>query len=60
MKKVIYISSILAFLFIPWTYVSADPVVDPSSIKNQDKYYQDNAQCKAIAKDNKGGVGNVA
>ena len=60
MKKIIYISSIFAFLFIPLTYVSADPVVDPLSIKNQDKYYRDNAQCKAIAKDNKGGVGKVA
>ena len=38
----------------------SDPVIDPSSITNEDKYYRDNAECKAIAKDNKGGVGDVA
>jgi len=57
MKKIIYL---LAILFIPATYVLADPVVDPASIKNQDKYYRDNAECKALAKENKGGVGNIA
>lgn len=57
MKKIIYL---LAILIIPTTYVFADPVVDPASIKNQDKYYRDNAECKALAKENKGGVGNVA
>jgi len=36
MKKITYI---LAFLIISSTYVFADPVVDPASIKNQDKYY---------------------
>lgn len=60
MKNLVYIFSVLTFLLVPFTYVSADPVVDPSSIRNQDKYYQDNAECKAIAKENKGGVGNVA
>jgi outer membrane lipoprotein SlyB len=57
MKIIIYL---LAFLIISSTYVFADPVVDPASIKNQDKYYRDNAECKALAKDNKGGAGNVA
>ena len=60
MKNIVYIFSVLAFFFVPLTYVSADPVVDPASVKSQDKYYRDNAECKAIAKDNKGGVGNVA
>lgn len=60
MRKFIFLSSILAFLFVPLAYVIAEPVVDPASIKNQDKYYRDNAECKAIAKDNKGGVGKVA
>lgn len=60
MKNIVYIFSVLAFLFVPFTYVSADPVVDPASVRNQDKYYRDNAECKAIAKDNKGGVGHVA
>jgi len=57
MKKIIYI---IALLIIPATYVLADPVVDPASIKNQDKYYRDNAECKSLAKENKGGAGNVA
>jgi hypothetical protein len=57
MKKVLYI---LAFLLIPSAYVMADPVVDPASIKNENKYYRDNAECKAIAKDSKGGAGKVA
>jgi len=57
MKKTTYL---LVLLIISSSYVFADPVVDPASIKNQDKYYRDNAECKALAKDNKGGVGNVA
>jgi len=57
MKNIIYI---LALLMLSSTYLLADPVVDPASIKNQDKYYRDNAECKALAKENKGGVGNVA
>lgn len=57
MKKVFYI---LAFLLIPSAYVLADPVVDPASIKNENKYYRDNAECKALAKDAKGGAGKVA
>ena len=57
MKKLTYI---LAFLVISTSFVFADPVIDPASIKNQDKYYRDNAECKALAKDNKGGVGTVA
>ena len=57
MKKITYL---LVLLSISSSYVFADPVVDPASIKNQDKYYRDNAKCKALAKDNKGGVGSVA
>ena len=57
MKKTIYL---FVLLIISSSYVFADPVVDPASIKNQDKYYRDNAECKALAKDNKGGVGSVA
>ncbi len=60
MKNIIYVFTILAFVIIPMSYVTADPVVDPSTIRNQDKYYRDNAECKALAKENKGGVGNVA
>ena len=60
MKNLLFIFSVLSFLLVPLTYASADPMVDPSSIKNQDRYYRDNAECKAIAKDNKGGAGNVA
>ncbi len=57
MKKTIYL---FVLLIISSSYVFADPVVDPASIKNQDKYYRDNAECKALAKENKGGVGSVA
>lgn len=56
MKNLIYL-----FLFlIPSAYVAADPVIDPASITNENKYYRDNAECKALAKDSKGGVGKVA
>jgi len=47
MKKITYL---LVLMIISSSYVFADPVVDPASIKNQDKYYRDN----------KGGAGNVA
>ena len=57
MKKITYL---LVLLSISSSYVFADPVIDPASINNQDKYYRDNAECKALAKDNKGGVGSVA
>ena len=57
MKKVVYI---FAFLLIPAAYVIASPVIDPASIKNENKYYRDKAECKALAKDNKGGVGSIA
>ncbi len=57
MRKITYL---LVLLSISSSYVFADPVIDPASIKNQDKYYRDNAECKALAKDNKGGVGSVA
>ena len=60
MKNLFYIFTLLAIVIIPTSYAAAEPVVDPSSISNQDKYYHDNAQCKALAKENKGGVGNVA
>jgi len=50
MKKITYL---LVLMIISSSYVFADPVVDPASIKNQDKYYRDNAECKALAKDNK-------
>ena len=60
MKNLFCILSVFAILLVPLSYASADPVVDPSSIRNQDRYYRDNAECKAIAKESKGGVGNVA
>jgi len=56
MKKICYV---LAILIVTSSYVFADPVIDPASIKNQDKYYRDNAECKSLAKENKGGAGNV-
>lgn len=57
MKKAFYI---LALLLIPSAYLLADPVVDPASIKNENKYYRDNTECKALAKEAKGGAGSVA
>ena len=56
MKNLIY----LFLLLIPSAYVAADPVIDPSSITNENKYYRDNAECQALAKNSKGGVGKVA
>ncbi len=57
MRNVIYI---LALLMIPVSHTLADPVIDPASIKNEDKYYRDNAECQAIAKGSKKGAGNIA
>ena len=57
MKSVIYL---LILMVIPVSHVLADPVIDPASIKNEDKYYRDNTECKAIAKGGKKGAGNVA
>jgi len=56
-KSIVYL---LILMVIPVSHVLADPVIDPASIKNEDKYYRDNAECKAIAKSGKGGAGNVA
>lgn len=51
---------LVLLLIVPASYALADPVIDPSSIKNEDKYYRDNAECKAIAKDSGKGAGNIA
>ena len=52
---------ILPILFlISATYVWAEPVVDPASIKDQDKYYRDTSECKRIAKNNSGDWKNAA
>ena len=57
MKKILIITAIL---LMPLGYVFAKPVVDPASIKNTDRYYRDDAECEAIAKNNKQGAGSVA
>jgi hypothetical protein len=57
MKISVYVFSL--FLFAS-TYVLAEPVVDPASIKDQDKYYRDDAECKALAKNNSGNWENAA
>ena len=54
----------LVFMFVIITalpfYVSADPVIDPASIKDENVYYKDLAQCKALAENNSKGKGDVA
>ena len=49
----------LIFMFLiiitPSSLVSADPVIDPESITNVDKYYRDSAQCRALAENNSKG-----
>lgn len=45
MKKILLIISTLAVLGCQ-TYT---PVVDPASVRNDDKYYRDQAECRAIA-----------
>lgn len=57
MSRIIYL---FALLIIPAGYALSDPVIDPASIKNEDKYYSDNAECKAIAKGSEKGAGSVA
>jgi outer membrane lipoprotein SlyB len=52
---------LLSILFlISATYVWAEPVVDPASIKNQDKYYSDRSECTRLAKNNSGDWKNAA
>jgi len=45
LKKILLIISTLAVLGCQ-TYT---PVVDPASVRNDDKYYRDQAECRAIA-----------
>ena len=45
MKKILLIVSTIAVLGCQ-TYT---PVVDPASVRNDDKYYRDQAECRAIA-----------
>jgi outer membrane lipoprotein SlyB len=52
---------VLFFLFLTSaTYVWADPVVDPASVKDQDKYYRDASDCRRLAKNNSGDWKNAA
>jgi outer membrane lipoprotein SlyB len=52
---------VLSILFlVSATYVWAEPVVDPASIKDQDKYYRDKSECQRIAKNNSGDWKNAA
>jgi uncharacterized protein YcfJ len=45
LKKIIFILSTLALIGCQ-TY---NPVIDPRSVHNEDRYYRDQAECRAIA-----------
>ena len=46
MKKVFFLLSVVTLLAGCKTY---SPVIDPRSVGNEDAYYRDQAECKAIA-----------
>ena len=56
MRKIIFALSII----IVSSCASYAPVVDPQSVKNEDRYYRDQAECKAIASQNTSTAKNVA
>ncbi len=57
MKEIILVFSVMAILVSCATY---NPVVDPASVRNDDKYYQDRAECRALAKANTSTTKSVA
>ena len=56
MRKIIFGLSII----IVSSCASYAPVVDPQSVKNEDRYYRDQAECKNIASQNTSTAKNVA
>ncbi len=56
MNKIIFALSILIF----FSCASYTPVVDPQNVRNQDRYYRDQAECKNIASQNTSTTKNVA
>lgn len=57
MRKIIFAFSIMGILASCATY---NPVVDPQSVRNDDKYYQDRAECRALAQANTSTTKSVA
>lgn len=51
MKRILATFLVIAFLTSCATY---NPVVDPQSVRNSDKYYRDKAECESLAKQNSG------
>jgi hypothetical protein len=56
LKKIVFIISMLALIGCQ-TY---SPVVDPRSVGNEDRYYRDQAECQAIAKQGAHNINNTA
>jgi uncharacterized protein YcfJ len=56
MRKHLFIFSVIILL----SCASYTPVVDTQNVKNQDKYYRDQAECKTIASQNTSTAKNVA
>ncbi|MBI4228777.1 MAG: glycine zipper family protein [Deltaproteobacteria bacterium] len=57
MRKIIFAFSVVSILASCATY---SPVVDPQSVRNDDKYYQDRAECRALAQANTSTTKSVA
>jgi uncharacterized protein YcfJ len=57
MRKIIFAFSVMSVLASCATY---SPVVDPQSVRSDDKYYQDRAECRALAKANTSSTKSVA
>jgi len=51
---------LFSLLILASSYALSDPVVDPASVKNEDKFYRDRAECRSIAKNNTNKWGSAA
>jgi uncharacterized protein YcfJ len=56
MRKILFVFSIIVL----FSCASYSPVVDPQSVRNEDRYYRDQAECKSIASQNTSATKNIA
>ena len=59
MKKTLFLIPLLAVVGLIGCQ-QYSPVVDPGSVRNSDRYYRDQAECRAIAKQGAPGWENTA
>ena len=56
MKLILSVLSLITFV----SCATYNPVVDPASVRNDDKYYRDRADCRALAEANTSTTKSVA